>query len=374
MTARIPGPLLVLGLALACCLAGSGCHHFAPVPPPTNIPNEKAKMALPTYVIEPPDVLQINAIQLVPKPPYKIKPLDALRVMFPASPESLKKDEVEDLAKTGRFMSANYIVEPEGTINLGPIYGRVPVFGMTIDEARAAVDARIRQQTKKELVDAGRVALELVHSQAIQQILGFHLVRPDGTVSLGSHGEVFVTGMTIADARAAIEEHLSRSVLRPEISVDVVGFNSKVYYVILDGAGFGEQVYRMPSYGNETVLDAISHVYGLPAVAARSRVWIARPGPDEHAPDQIVPVQWTAITRGGAAKMNYQVFPGDRIFVQAKPIVAFDNYLALVIAPVQRMMGVAILGAGTFNTLKFLPGGGGGGLGGGGGGTGAVGR
>jgi polysaccharide export outer membrane protein len=283
MIARIPGPLLI-GLALASCLAGPGCHHFE-VPAPAGIPNEKAKMALPAYVIEPPDVLQINAVQLVPKPPYKLKPLDVLRVMFPSSPESLTEKDRKDLMEGGRWASANYIVEPEGTINMGPLYGKVLVFGMSTEEARKAVEAQITKQTKKELVDLGKVALELVQSQAMQQVLGYHLVRPDGTVGLGSYGSVFVTGMTITDARAAIEEHLSQSVLRPEISVDVVGFNSKVYYVILDGAGFGEQVIRLPSYGNETVLDAISQVYGLPAVAARSRVWIARPGPEEHSPE-----------------------------------------------------------------------------------------
>jgi len=311
-------------------------------------------MALPAYVIEPPDVLMVSAVQLVPKPPYKIKPLDVLRVMFPASPESLKKDEVEDLAKTGRFISANYIVEPDGTINLGPILGRVPVFGMTTDEARAAVDARIRNQTKKELVDVGRVALELVQSQAMQQIIGIHLVRPDGTIGLGSYGSVFVTGMTIADARTTIEEHLAQSVLKPEIAINVVGFNSKVYYIILDGAGFGEQLFRMPSYGNETVLDAMSQVNGLPAVAAESRVWIARPGPDENAKEQIIPIQWRAITRGGVAKMNYQIFPGDRIYVQAKPIIALDTYLGLVLNPIQRVMGAITLGVGTYNSLATV--------------------
>jgi polysaccharide export outer membrane protein len=243
---------------------------------------------------------------------------------------------------------------------------------MTTDQARIAVQAQITKQTKEELVKNARVAVELVQSQALQQVLGIHLVRPDGTVSLGSYGSVFVTGMTIADAKTAIEEYLSRTVLRPEISVDVVGFNSKIYYVILDGGGFGEQVIRIPSYGNETVLDALGQVYGLPAVASKSRIWIARPGPDEHSPDQIIPVNWTAITRGGAARMNYQVFPEDRIYVQARPIITFDTTLALITAPIERMMGVAILGAGTFNTLKFIRGATG--IGGVGTGTGVVGR
>jgi len=342
---------MLLGLALALCLADAGCQQFSTVPPPAGLPNEKSKMALPPYVVEPPDVLMINAIQLVPKPPYEIKPLDWLRVMFPANPENLKKEDVEDLIKTGRYMSANVIVEPEGTLNLGPTFGKVAVFGKTLDQARAAVEAQITKQTKKELVENGKVAVELVQARATQQVLGYHLVRPDGTVGLGTYGSVFITGMTLAEAKAAIEEHLSKSVLKPEIALDVVGFNSKVYYIILDGGGIGEQVLRLPAYGNETVLDAISQVNGLPAVAARSRVWIARPGADEKAPDQIVPVQWTAITRGGAAKMNYQIFPGDRLFVQAKPIITFDNTLNLYLAPLQRIMGATVLGVGTYNSL-----------------------
>ena len=38
--------------------------------------------------------------------------------------------------------------------------------------------------------------------------------------------------------------------------MDVQGFNSKLYYVILDGGGAGQQVVRLPVTGNETVLDA----------------------------------------------------------------------------------------------------------------------
>ena len=48
--------------------------------------------------------------------------------------------------------------------------------------------------------------------------------------------------------------------------MDVLAYNSKVYYVITDGGGAGEQVYRIPSNGNETVLDAIAAIEGIVAV------------------------------------------------------------------------------------------------------------
>ena len=42
-----------------------------------------------------------------------------------------------------------------------------------------------------------------------------------------------------------------------QAEVDVIAYNSKNYYVITDGAGYGEQVYPFPVMGSETVLDAI---------------------------------------------------------------------------------------------------------------------
>ena len=40
---------------------------------------------------------------------------------------------------------------------------------------------------------------------------------------------------------------------------------------------------------------------------------------------------------------NYQILPGDRVFVSVDPWIATDNYLAKVIAPIERVLGVALL-------------------------------
>ena len=97
--------------------------------------------------------------------------------------------------------------------------------------------------------------------------------------------------------------------------------------MITDGAGFGEQVFRFPITGNETVLDAISQINGLPAVASKRRMWVARPSPCEHCCDQVLPVDWRAITEGGSTATNYQLFPGDRVIVMANRLIEFDNQL-----------------------------------------------
>jgi protein involved in polysaccharide export with SLBB domain len=151
-----------------------------------------------------------------------------------------------------------------------------------------------------------------------QPIRGERLVRPDGTVSLGVYGSVPVSGLTPEQARKAILEHLAGRVKKKRadklaVQVEVAAFNSKFYYVVTDFAGAGEQVARIPLSGNETVLDTISHVGGRSAVTGK-KVWVARPAPAGTG-DQILWVDWKGITRRGQAETNYQILPGDRVFI-----------------------------------------------------------
>jgi len=320
--------MLVCGLAMGCHTpCKTHPHPHATIHPIANQPNESTRVVMPNYVIEPPDVLMIDAVRAVPLPPYRIEPLDALAILVT---ETLPQQPIAGL----------YTVEPEGTINLGFTYGSVQVVDKTIEEAKAAIEAHL----KAILRPGYQVTISPGETRGRQQISGPHLVRQDGKVSLGTYGAVPVAGLTLEQAKVAIELHLSQYLLRPEVAVDVAGFNSKVYYVITDGAGFGEGVYRQPITGNETVLDAVGSINGLPSVASKKRIWVARPTPGRPGCDQVLPVDWIAITKCGKTETNYQVFPGDRIYVEAKPAITFDNYLAMILAPVERVMGVYLLG------------------------------
>lgn len=193
-----------------------------------------------------------------------------------------------------------------------------------------------------------------------QPIRGQHLVRPDGTVGLGIYGGAPVAGRTIADARIEIARTIHAR-LDPKqvkfedvldgLSVDVLAYNSSVYYVITDGAGLGEQVYRFPVTGNETVLDAISNINGLPVVASPRRIWVARRN-DGHSEFSVFPVDWKGITQHGMMNTNWQVMPGDRIYVQADPIRRFNNNLGKILEPIERVMGATLLTGQTINVFR----------------------
>lgn len=312
------------------CSSMSGSVQAAP-----ELPRELEKVTHAEYVVEPPDELLLDAIRVVPLPPYRISALDQL---FIQSNRFLPDEPI----------SGTYQVEPEGVVKLGPNYGSVYVADMTLDEASKVFEAHL----KKLIRDPATVTVSLSQSRAMQQIRGPHLVRADGNVGLGLYGSVRVAGMTLPQARAAIEAHLSQYLLRPEISVDVAGYNSKVYYVVTDGGGVGEQVVRLPSTGNETVLDAVAQIGGLSGVSSKKRIWVSRPSPAGTCTPQQLPVDWCAITKGGMAATNYQLLPGDRVYIMADPLVTFDTVLGRMIAPVERIFGFVLLGTNTIQEVR----------------------
>jgi polysaccharide export outer membrane protein len=311
---------------------------YPPLPPgagdPGPLPTELAPVAHPTYRVAPADILLIDAQPFLPKPPYRIQALDELIVQVA---ETLPNQPI----------AAKYRVSPEGTINLGFSYGSVRVGGLTVDQTQEA----IREHLAKILKNP-QVAVALESFRGIPQVRGEHLVRPDGTISLGMYGCVFVNGLTLGQIECVVEKHLSRWVLDPQVSVDVFAYNSQKYYVIVDGGGYGQFVKAFPSMGYENVLDAIEKIGGLPAVSSKRKIWVARPTPANHHCTQILPVDWNAITQGGSTPTNYQIFPGDRIYVRADPFIEADNWLAKVLAPVERVLGITLLGTSVANSFR----------------------
>jgi polysaccharide export outer membrane protein len=299
-------------------------------------PAELAKMSLPTYRIEPPDVLLINAISISPPDPYFVRPLDILQIVVAGTlPE--------------QPIAGTYQVEPSGMVNLGPSYGPVKLEGLTIDEAIDAITRHLGS-----LLQAPEVSVSLLQPSGQQQIAGEHLVGPDGTINLGIYGAVYVSGMTIEQARFAIEQKLGEFFNEPEVSVDVFAYNSKVFYIITEGAGFGDQVVRVPVTGNETVLDAISQLGGLSRLSS-TNIWISRPTPNCDGCEQILPVDWDAITRGANPCTNYQILPGDRIFLAEDRMVALDGLISKLLNPVERLFGFTLLGAQTIQSTQRFP-------------------
>jgi polysaccharide biosynthesis/export protein len=187
-----------------------------------------------------------------------------------------------------------------------------------------------------------------------QPISGQHLVKIDGSVALGIWGSVQVAGLTTNQAADTIRRYIfdqirndetikkiSAPISKPEqllVVVDVIAYNSKTYFVFTDGAGYGEQIYEFPIQGSETVLSALAKIGGIPTVGSRQNIWVARRTPFANQPEQILPVDYVATSQLGVTMTNYQILPGDRVYVKSEKIFRVDSFLQKVLTPIERIL------------------------------------
>ena len=257
--------LLVLVLAT---IGLAGCHAVdfyqpamqQPVPPALEPPRELSMMSLPTYRVEPPDLLTIEMLKLVPRPPYRIDIYDVLQIRVVGT---LPNQQIDGF----------FLVEAEGIVTLGPAYGTVRVAGMTIEEATRAITKQLQS-----VLSNPDVSVQLAKAAGTAPVSGDYIVGPDGTINLKEYGTLYVAGKTLTEIRLDLQKHLEPFFDSPQASVEVRQYNSKVFYVITQGTGVGagDAIRRVPVTGNDTVLDALSVVNGLSQVSS-AKIWIARP-------------------------------------------------------------------------------------------------
>jgi protein involved in polysaccharide export with SLBB domain len=341
-------------------LAFAGCtspikHDFDPFAHAAtyDVPRELQKATLPAYRVEPPDVLLVEVAHNIRSSNEPIKAGDDLtiRADLPGENATQSAQNTANLGVIGltdyHLINGFYRVQADGTVDLGPIYGSVRVIGMLPDGARQVLANQLR--TTSGIADV-KASVSYADVGGRQVIAGEHLVRPDGQISLGIYGNLRVAGMTLDQVADLVTAHLQRYLSDPQVRVDVLGYNSKVFYIVTDGAGAGERVDRIPFTGNETVLDAVAQIQGLSDISSK-RVWVARPSPPGCAGSQVMMVDWRGITQDGLTATNYQILPGDRVYIKADDLVALDNWIVRVTTPIERVLGGVLLGAGTYNRV-----------------------
>ncbi len=319
----------LLGALLGLSLLGTGClgHRGAMLTTP-DLPRELSMVTHPPHIIEPGDTLIMTLLSLpLPKPPYRIRILDELRIFVITKPP----DAIE---ATGLAPEDIYIVEPEGVIRFPGTLGNIKVVNLTLDEAGKI----IREQAMKPPVKLkDPVVLVTLHrGRELEPIPDTAVVRPDGTISLGGYGAIHVAGLSEQQARVAIEEHLSEFLITPELSLEVSSTNYKSFYLVIERADGGHSVSRVPLAGKENVLDIMAAIEGVPVGANTHRIWVARPAPSDAGCDQVLVVNWADIVERGRTATNYQLLPGDRLFIKSDPWLKVDTFLAKVYAPFER--------------------------------------
>ncbi len=148
---------------------------------------------------------------------------------------------------------------------------------------------------------------------------GDQVIMPDGTITLGRYGRIQVAGKTVDEIETAARTYIeaqAKDAKEKEVGpivVRVVTRVSKVYYVLGEVNAPGAFTLN----GRETVLDGILAAGGLTDRASRRNIILTRP----TRPDGcriVLPICYREIVQVGDTSTNYQLLPGDRIFVATR--------------------------------------------------------
>jgi protein involved in polysaccharide export with SLBB domain len=177
----------------------------------------------------------------------------------------------------------------------------------------AAIPHELTEQPLAEYrVAAGDVILiEPADFEASVRLPGDEEVEADGTIQFGQYGQLHVAGMTLGEIRGEAEQAVSRQAERKvPLNVRLVEKRGQVYYVLGEVSSPGSY----PLEGHETVLDALIKAGGINDQADRRSIILSKPSlPGECR--VVLPICYRHIVQLGDTTTNYQMHPGDRIFV-----------------------------------------------------------
>ena len=174
------------------------------------------------------------------------------------------------------------------------------------------------------------LVIEVLEALPGRPVSGEHLVRPDGKVSLGFYGEIYVAGLTLPEIKEKVVLHLKKLIgpqklglmeagepVAPRDSnlvfVQLAKSNSKFYY--LQGAFVIPG--RVPVTGRERILDAVNKANGLASEADSNQVFLYRVG-SNGGPLKTLKIDIDQITLGDDLSTNYELIPGDRLVVRRR--------------------------------------------------------
>jgi polysaccharide biosynthesis/export protein len=223
-----------------------------------------------------------------------------------------------------RIVAAVLLAGPVGCGSVGQGISFLPDRYPLGDEARAAricLPQELPRELRKSTIDEYRVEpgdglLVLAHDlDSKVRLPADQTILADGTIDLGKYGRLYVAGRSVPEVEALVQSTVKAKEKEEDvgfIDVRLVNRASKVYYVLGEVTTPG----KFPLIGNETVLDGLLAAGGMTDRSNWRDVILVRPTGD--GPGLVMKVDVGAIGRLGATATNYQLTPGDRIYVGSR--------------------------------------------------------
>jgi len=168
------------------------------------------------------------------------------------------------------------------------------------------------------------------------EVSGQYEINTEGKIQYEFVGDIVVNGLTKDGAAKLITERLSEYIVNPEVTVKIVGYNSKIVYVVGEVGRPGKIFMR----GNTiTVREALLEA-GLPllsGVTKKSKLIT----PSENGKIARENVNVYALLYEGDLRQNLIMQPGDVLYVPPTFLTKTMRAISPVTAPISNTAGTA---------------------------------
>ena len=198
-------------------------------------------------------------------------------------------------------------------------------------EASGKGDTETQESSRYTLGATDEIEIQVLRHP---EVSGRFQINQEGKIQYEFVGDIKLSGMTKEDAAKVIAERLAEYIISPEVSVKISGYNSKVVYVVGEVGRPGKIFMRGDTITiREALMDA-----GLPqltGVTRKSRLIT----PSEKGKGAVKKVDVYALLYEGDLTQNFEMKPGDVIYIPATFLTKTMRALQPVAAPIGTAAG-----------------------------------
>ncbi len=180
----------------------------------------------------------------------------------------------------------------------------------------------------------GKTDVVEVSVQRHPEVSGQYIINSEGKIQYEFLGDVAIEGQTKGEVATKLTGLLATYIVNPEVTVKIVGYNSKVVYVIGEVGRPG----KINMYGDTmTVREALLQA-GLPLLSASTKNGKLFTPSSSEKPKQ-TKVDINALLYEGDLRQDLVMKPGDTLFVPPTGLTKIMRAIAPIAAPIGTAAG-----------------------------------